>query len=267
MRSFLIAIVCFLNGGVILAQLPNKSVKVEALRALIGDESQNAGVSFLGDEIRPYLNGSKKGLKSWGRVNRKTDIFVVFSKETKALVQKKSKKTVVVGDSIEAYFTRTWRGQGFYTWIDLQGDKVAFVETSPKPADPKVKWVQGAEDTLLAEYITNLTDSKKRVEVLVVGTKVTESMMDTLDLSNEFSALKKRLTHVIVYSEEVRKVLASQTNLPIVVTNNKLEQGSAVGRMKWTIVEAKGSELIRVRASSFLNQIITPRSERDKPPK
>ena len=142
MRSFLIAIVCFFNGGTILAQSPNKSVKVEALRALIGDELQNAGVSFLGDEIQPYLNGSKKRLKYWGKVNRKTDIFVVFSEETKDLVQKNTKKNVVIGDSIGAFFTRSWRGQGFYTWIDLQGDKVAFLETSPKPADPKEKWVQ-----------------------------------------------------------------------------------------------------------------------------
>ena len=262
MRSFLIVIVFFLSEGVVLAQSPNKSVKLEALRLLIGNEPQNAGVAFLGDEFQPYLNSSKKGFKSWGKLNRKTDIFVVFSEETKALVQKKSKKNVVVGDSIGAFFTRSWRDQGFCTWIDLQGDKVAFLETSGKPADPKVKWVQGASDSLLAEFVTDLTEKKGKVEVLLVGTKVNQAYLDTTDLSDDFKKLDGILSYVIVPSEEMKKAFSKITSKEIYVKMSEPDPGKETGlmdRMKWMIVEAKGSNLGRIRGSGNLKSIIKPR--------
>ena len=262
MRSLLIVIVSFLGGGLILAQSPNKSVKIEALRALIGNEVQSAGVSFLGDEIRPYLNGSKKGFKSWGKLNRNTDVFVVFSEETKALVRKKSKKNVVVGDSIGAFFTRTWRGQDFCTRIDLQGDEVAFLETSPKPVDPKVKWVQGASDSLIAEFVTDLTEKKGKVEVLLVGTKVNQAYLDTTDLSDDFNKLDRILSYVIVPSEEMKEAFSKITSKEVYVKMSEPDPGKETGlmdRMKWMIVEAKGSNLGRIRGSGNLKSIIKPR--------
>lgn len=126
---------------------------------------------------------------------------------------------------------------------------------------------QAPSNTELAEYVTGLTDSKNRVEALIVGTNVNIGMLDTLDLTEDFEELKNRLTHIVVYSEEIRKALDTYTDLPIVLADKVYDENSAMAAVNWTIVEAKGSDLIRLRGSSFLNQIITPRSERDKLPK
>tara|TARA_R110000868_G_scaffold184009_2_gene425433 strand:- start:288 stop:1106 length:819 start_codon:yes stop_codon:yes gene_type:complete len=267
-----ISIILILLSGLSLkseAQTPNKGINVKELRSVVGSEMENVRVLFVGDDVRKHLDGTMKKLRAWNKAKKKTDVFVVFSEETKKVVEEKVKKDVFLAKSHSEFFTRFWRDQDFLTWIDVKGDDVAFVETAGRdvsqPSGNPVKLEQHPSDTELAEYVTGLTDSKNRVEVLVVGTKVTAAMLDTLDFTMEFRALKKRLTHIVVYSEDVHKVLASQTDLPMVVTDKTYENMSAVGRIKWTIVEAKGSDLIRVRASGLLKSILTPQSQHDKP--
>jgi hypothetical protein len=253
------------------AQAPNKSINVKALRSLIGRETENVRVLIVGDDIRKHLDGTSSKLNAWNKFNKKTDVFIVFSEETKKAVEEKAKKNVVLAKSHSEFFTRSWRDQDFLTWIELEGDTVGSVETAgrdvPQTSENPAEHEQAPSDTELAEYVTGLTDSKNRVEVLLVGSKVTSKMLDTLDLTEEFSALKKRLTHIVVYSEDVQKALAGQTDVPMVLTDKAYAEGSALGRVDWTIVEAKGSDLIRVRASGILKSILTPRSERDKPAK
>lgn len=244
-----------------------QSVNLDAVRTLIGDELQNAGVAFLGDDVRPYLNGTKKGFSSWSKYKGKTDVFVVFSEETKEVLQRKTKKRVIVGDSIGAYFTRSWRAQDFLTWIDVQGEKVAFLETSGRPADPNVKRVQDTSDTRLAEFVTDVSDKKGKVEVLVVGSKVNQAFLDTTDLSDEFKKLDRILSYIIVPSEEMKLAFAKITSKDVYVKKADPEPGeekSITDRIRWTIVEAKGSDLIRVRGSGYLSHILTPRSEHGK---
>lgn len=251
------------------AQAPNNSINVKELRSTIGSEAENVRVLFVGDDIRKHFDGTSSRLSAWNKYTKKTDVFIVFSEETKKAVEEKAKKKVVLAKSHSEFFTRSWRDQDFLTWIELKGDTVAFVETSgrevPQTSGNPAKHEQAPSDTELAEYVTGLTDSKNLVEVLVVGPKVSVAMLDTLDLTEEFSALKKRLTHIVVYSEDVEKALAAQIDVPMVLTDKTYAESSALGRVDWTIVEAKGSDLIRVRASGILKSILTPRSEHGKP--
>lgn len=250
------------------AQSSSKGVNVEVLRKLIGNELQDAGIAFVGDDVRPFLDGSEKGLDTWGKINRKTDIFIVFSEEIKTLVERKSNKRVVFGGNIGSYFNHTWRGQDFLTWIKLTGNEVTFVETVGRPVAPNSQKVQSPSDTMLASFVTDVSRKKDKVEVLVVGTQVSQALLDSTDLTDEFKVLDKRLSYVIVPSQELKLAFSSITSKEIYVKSTVPEPGepqSVMDRMKWMIVEAQGADLIRVRGSGILSQILTPRSERGKP--
>ena len=133
------------------------------------------------------------------------------------------------------------------------------------------KHAQSEGDTKLAEYVTKVSVVKKKVSVLVAGTSVTASFLDTTDFTKEFSRLNKRLSYVIVHSEEIKKLLSSLTDLQIHVVEQSLSESEAgsetMDRVKWMIVDAKGSNLIRVTASSLLKSIAMPQSVRGKRPK
>jgi hypothetical protein len=239
-----------------------RSVDLEAVRALIGAEVRNAGIAFLGDDVKPFLDGTQKGFSSWGKFKRKTDVFVVFSEETKTVVQRKTRKRVVVGDSIGAFFTRSWRGQDFLTWIDIQGEKVAFVETSGRPGDSNVRRVQADSDRRLAEFVTEVSEKKGKVKVLLVGTKVDQAFLDTNDLSDQFKKLDRMLSYLIVPTDKMKEAFSKITTKKIYVNQAEPEQGeekSVTDRMRWMIVEAKGSDLVRVLGSGNLNSILKPR--------
>lgn len=217
-------------------QAQNKSVNVAALRALIGNEPRNAGVAFIGDDVKPYLDGTDKGFSTWTKQKRKTDMFVVFSDEMKTLVQQKTKKKVFVGDSIGAFFNRSWRAQDFYTWVKLEGDTVTFTKTSGKPADPNVERVQTPSDTRFAEFVTGVSETKKKVKVLLVGTKVDQAFLDTTDLSEEFKKLDKTLSYVIVPTDEMKESFSKITAKKIYVKKALPEPGeekSIVDGMRW----------------------------------
>ena len=240
-------------------QAQNKSVDLGALRSLIGDDPQNVGVTFVGDDVIPFLEGTNKGFSSWTEFKRKTDVFVVFSEETKAVLERKTKKRVVVGDSIGTYFLRSWRAQDFLTRVDVQGAKVGFIHTSGKPADPKLKREQEESETRLAEFVTSFGKKNKKVEVLLVGTMVDKAHLDTMDLSDEFKKIDRTLSYVIVPTEEMKEAFSSMTSKDIYVKNPTPEPGQEKGimdRMRWTIVEAKGSDLGRIRGSFFLKSAL-----------
>jgi hypothetical protein len=247
-------------------QAQNKSVNLAAVKALVGD-LENAGVAFIGNDVKPYLDGTEKGFSAWGKYKGKTDVFIVFSDEMKALVQQKTKKKVVVGDSIGAYFNRSWRAQDFYTWIELKGGQVTYTKTSGRPADSNVERVQDPSDTRFAEFVTSVSETNKKVEVLVVGTMVDQAYLDTTDLSDEFKKLDRILSYVIVPSDKMQEAFSKITSKDIYVRRAAPEPGeekSMADRMKWMIVEAKGSDLGSVRGSNYLSSILKPRSERGK---
>ena len=111
--------------------------------------------------------------------------------------------------------------------------------------------------------MTDLTEKKSKVEVLLVGTKVNQAYLDTTDLSGEFKKLDKILSYVIVPSEEMKEAFSKMTSREIYVKMSDPDSGNETGlmdRMKWLIVEAEGFDLIRVRGSEFLNSILKPRS-------
>ena len=258
----------FLGSGIASAQTPNNSIYIDSVRAIIGEEQTDARILFVGDAIRPYLDGSGKKLRGWNKTKRKTDVFIVFSDKTKKLLEQKVKQKVVLGKSFGSFFTRSWRGQDFVTWINLKGDKVVFVETSPEPSKMPYKREASEEDRKLAEYVTSVSSIKNKVEVLVVGTKVDKAYLDTTDLSSQFEQLDKRLSYVIVHSEELKEAFSSITKKEIYVKKTVQESlggSGAMDTLRWAIVEARGSELIRLRGSGNLESIIKPRSERDKP--
>ncbi len=268
MKSFLLAMILCLSVGLVPAQSFGTSVNVEAVRALIGNNQSDVRILFVGDDIRPFLDGTEKTPTAWLKLKRKTDVFIVFSEETKAVVELKvKKKQVLVGDSLGSFFNRSWRDQDFLTWIELNGDKVSFVETPGRKFAEKGKRELSDEDRKLAEYVTSVSSKKGKVEVLIVGTKVDKAYLDSTDLASEFSQLDKRLSYVIVHSEELKKMFSAITKKEVYVRETIQESlggSGSLDRLRWSIVQAKGSELITVRGSGNLSSILTLRSERDK---
>ena len=261
MRISILIMIVFVGSGIASAQTPNNSIYIDSVRAIVGEEQTDARILFVGDGIRPYLDGSEKKLRGWNNAKRKTDVFIVFSDKTKKLLEQKVKKKVVLGKSFGSFFTRSWPGQDFVTWIDLKGDKVVFVETSPEPSKTPHKRAVSEEDRKLAEYVTSVSNIKRKVEVLVVGTTVDKAYLDTTDLSIEFEQLDKRLSYLIVHSEKLKEAFSSITKKDIYVKETVQESiggSGSMDRLRWAIVEAEGSNLITLRGSSILKSIIKP---------
>ena len=60
MRISILIMIVFLGSGIASAQTPNNSIYIDSVRAIVGEEQTDARILFVGDGIRPYLDGSEK---------------------------------------------------------------------------------------------------------------------------------------------------------------------------------------------------------------
>jgi hypothetical protein len=144
---------------------------------------------------------------------------------------------------------------------------VSMGQTTDETNQVKEHREQHPSDTRFAEFVTSVSETNKKVEVLVVGTMVDQAYLDTTDLSDEFKKLDRILSYVIVPSDKMKEAFSKITSKDIYVKKAAPEPGeekSMADRMKWMIVEAKGSDLGSVRGSNYLSSILKPRSERGK---
>lgn len=252
-------------ASVALAQSSNTSVNVDAIRNAIGSEMENVSVLFVGDEAVGHLSDKNQQPKGWNRLKAKADVFIVFSEMAQKEVENRVKKPVVLGKDVQDFFKKPWRDQDYVTYVDLKSNEVAFVETVGKQTTTgeKKEFVQGQSDTRLAEYVSDLVDSNNEVNVLFIGRDITAEAIDTLDMKNALSILDKELTHVVTKSSAIAEALKGMTDKPIIVVDGFPEE-MTIGKMRWMVVQANGSDLGRVRGSNFLNSIIKPRSRSGK---
>jgi len=126
---------------------------------------------------------------------------------------------------------------------------------------------QSDSEALEINYVWDAIGDKRNFRAFIVGSAITPEMVSTKEVLELMPKLPSRADLIVVGSEEMKKVVSEYTELKVFVASKFFDEANGrkgFGRF-WVLLENDELRVSRLLSTRDFIDVITPRSERDKP--
>jgi hypothetical protein len=122
-------------------------------------------------------------------------------------------------------------------------------------------------DSDYVQYVWKAVGDKGNYRTCVLGSAISLELIESKETQEVLSTLPSVANLVIVCSDELKKAILEHTDLKVLVAQQCFDEaiGTAGSAAWWVFLENDGEKIAKYRASRSAQDLIKPRSERDKP--